>query len=181
MIRWSSAATAAVCLLLTPWSAFAHDIPSDVRVQMFLRPEGQRMRVLVRVPLASIVETVWPERRPGVMDLAKAEPLLQEGAINRLADDLELYENDRRLDTPRVAAARASLPSDRSFDSYDQALAYLLGPPLPDDTELVIAQGLLDVLFEYAIQSERSDFRSEEHTSELQSLRHLVCRLLLEK
>src|SRR5436853_1465455 len=27
----------------------------------------------------------------------------------------------------------------------------------------------------------RSDVRSEEHTSELQSLRHLVCRLLLEK
>src|SRR5437899_5123279 len=27
----------------------------------------------------------------------------------------------------------------------------------------------------------RTDDRSEEHTSELQSLRHLVCRLLLEK
>src|SRR5438045_4772664 len=27
----------------------------------------------------------------------------------------------------------------------------------------------------------RSGLRSEEHTSELQSLRHLVCRLLLEK
>src|SRR5262245_63355337 len=27
----------------------------------------------------------------------------------------------------------------------------------------------------------RTDRRSEEHTSELQSLRHLVCRLLLEK
>src|SRR5262245_63514307 len=27
----------------------------------------------------------------------------------------------------------------------------------------------------------RRGFRSEEHTSELQSLRHLVCRLLLEK
>src|SRR5258705_804754 len=27
----------------------------------------------------------------------------------------------------------------------------------------------------------RGFFRSEEHTSELQSLRHLVCRLLLEK
>src|SRR5205814_9631861 len=26
-----------------------------------------------------------------------------------------------------------------------------------------------------------ANFRSEEHTSELQSLRHLVCRLLLEK
>src|SRR5437899_4527827 len=29
--------------------------------------------------------------------------------------------------------------------------------------------------------SEAWRFRSEEHTSELQSLRHLVCRLLLEK
>src|SRR5947199_1528329 len=29
--------------------------------------------------------------------------------------------------------------------------------------------------------AERLGFRSEEHTSELQSLRHLVCRLLLEK
>src|ERR1035441_10830741 len=29
--------------------------------------------------------------------------------------------------------------------------------------------------------SSRASFRSEEHTSELQSLRHLVCRLLLEK
>src|SRR5947199_6869069 len=29
--------------------------------------------------------------------------------------------------------------------------------------------------------SEILDLRSEEHTSELQSLRHLVCRLLLEK
>src|SRR5258705_1482428 len=29
--------------------------------------------------------------------------------------------------------------------------------------------------------SRRTNSRSEEHTSELQSLRHLVCRLLLEK
>src|SRR5262245_2506253 len=37
----------------------------------------------------------------------------------------------------------------------------------------------LDAMVGYAIQYFR-DFRSEEHTSELQSLRHLVCRLLLE-
>src|SRR5262245_63908404 len=30
-------------------------------------------------------------------------------------------------------------------------------------------------------QRKVDEFRSEEHTSELQSLRHLVCRLLLEK
>src|SRR5258705_9391090 len=32
-----------------------------------------------------------------------------------------------------------------------------------------------------SFQAPESKWRSEEHTSELQSLRHLVCRLLLEK
>src|SRR5258705_1491859 len=31
------------------------------------------------------------------------------------------------------------------------------------------------------LRAPHKDYRSEEHTSELQSLRHLVCRLLLEK
>src|ERR1035438_10661804 len=33
---------------------------------------------------------------------------------------------------------------------------------------------------EHALAVKRRRYRSEEHTSELQSLRHLVCRLLLE-
>src|SRR5258705_1589747 len=33
----------------------------------------------------------------------------------------------------------------------------------------------------YRCDADRAARRSEEHTSELQSLRHLVCRLLLEK
>src|SRR5258705_6385586 len=36
-------------------------------------------------------------------------------------------------------------------------------------------------LFTVPEHSSHSERRSEEHTSELQSLRHLVCRLLLEK
>src|SRR5262245_63870358 len=36
-------------------------------------------------------------------------------------------------------------------------------------------------LEEFASKTTAREFRSEEHTSELQSLRHLVCRLLLEK
>src|SRR5437899_8109782 len=37
------------------------------------------------------------------------------------------------------------------------------------------------VFVEPALEQRRHRPRSEEHTSELQSLRHLVCRLLLEK
>src|SRR5437899_8687366 len=51
------------------------------------------------------------------------------------------------------------------------------------------AQGLGMIVFPFAFVSSEGEgeddhpqpLRSEEHTSELQSLRHLVCRLLLEK
>src|SRR5258705_1600060 len=36
-------------------------------------------------------------------------------------------------------------------------------------------------VMDYADRNAAKRFRSEEHTSELQSLRHLVCRLLLEQ
>src|SRR5262245_64495212 len=48
----------------------------------------------------------------------------------------------------------------------------LSGPPL-----LALAAGAIAV----ALSRSGRRSRSEEHTSELQSLRHLVCRLLLEK
>src|ERR1035438_574906 len=41
--------------------------------------------------------------------------------------------------------------------------------------------GICALMTAFLSSSSRSMTRSEEHTSELQSLRHLVCRLLLEK
>src|SRR5437899_10413116 len=41
--------------------------------------------------------------------------------------------------------------------------------------------GMFAALFTLTLRHESDGPRSEEHTSELQSLRHLVCRLLLEK
>jgi hypothetical protein len=149
---------AAILVALFVAAPAAHDIPSDVQVRMFFKPEGQRLRVLVRVPLASIIETEWPERGPGLLDLARADRFLRDGAIVRISDDLTVFESDRRLDAPRIAAVMASLPSDRSFDTYESALAHVTGPRLADETEFVITQGLLDVLFEYAIQSDASAF-----------------------
>src|ERR1035441_6134530 len=44
-----------------------------------------------------------------------------------------------------------------------------------------IRYSLATALSKYPSPHPFADYRSEEHTSELQSLRHLVCRLLLEK
>src|SRR5262245_63832095 len=47
------------------------------------------------------------------------------------------------------------------------------------ETELIVERGVDRV--RRRDEEQRVTVRSEEHTSELQSLRHLVCRLLLEK
>src|SRR5205814_8556781 len=52
------------------------------------------------------------------------------------------------------------------------AVDFIVGRAIWPDTERVLAAFLISHL---------ALARSEEHTSELQSLRHLVCRLLLEK
>jgi hypothetical protein len=145
-------------LVLIPARSAAHEIPSDVRVQMFVKPEGPRLRVLVRVPLKSITETEWPERAPGRLDLSRADRRLRDAALTKIASEVEVFEGDRRLDEARVVAVMASLPSDLSFDSYEQALGHVTGPRLGDDFDFATQQGLLDALFEYGIQSQMSAF-----------------------
>src|SRR5439155_13541697 len=77
------------------------------------------------------------------------------------------YEGDVKLTTPRFAAVRVSLPSDKSFESYASALAHVQGPPLPIDTEVVWNQGFFDALLVYNITSERSRFALHPYLSAL--------------
>src|SRR2546422_8153377 len=60
--------------------------------------------------------------------------------------------------------------------SLHDALPIYETPTLAVGLHLVLAQGR-----PAALPAEIPDLRSEEHTSELQSRLHLVCRLLLEK
>src|SRR5258708_17316009 len=82
-----------------------------------------------------------------------------------------LFRSDRQVDD-RILAGRQHLPD-------------LFGKLLPRQRSPVIVDGDEAALLE--IRAEPFDFRigkarrSEEHTSELQSPDHLVCRLLLEK
>ena len=150
-----------VCLLAGMAFLSAHEIPNDVTIQTFVRPEGQRLRLLVRVPLAAMRDMDYPRRgarNSGLLDMARAESTLRDAATLWVADSLDVFEGDTKLAYPRVAEVRASLESDRSFATYDEALAHLTGPRLADDTELVWTQGLLDILFEYSIKSDRSRF-----------------------
>jgi hypothetical protein len=141
----------------------AHDIPADVLVQMLVKPEGNRLRVLVRVPLGSMRDFEFSQRGTGYLDFARARPLLADAAKLWIANSLAIYEGQTRLAAPTLVATQLSLPSDRSFISFDSALSHVTGPPLPDDTVLPWNQTLLDVLYDYSISSPNAElsFHSE--------------------
>ena len=87
----------------------------------------------------------------GYFDLARAEALMPDAAMLWIADSIEIYEEEARLSKPAVIETRISLLSDKSFSSWEQALAHVTGPRLPTDTTTFWNQTMLDVLFEYPI------------------------------
>src|SRR5436190_15129677 len=111
--------------------AAAHDVPNDVLLRVFVKPEGQRLNLLVRAPLPAIRDISIPERAGGFLDLERIEPRLHDAVLQWIADFVEVYENDSPLTKrPRVVGARISLASDASFASYEQAAANIAGPKL---------------------------------------------------
>ncbi|MCY3773820.1 MAG: HupE/UreJ family protein [Gemmatimonadetes bacterium] len=138
--------------------AYGHDIPRDITIQAFVKPEGQSLRLLVRVPLEAMLDVNFPLVGPGYLDLARADESLNDAAMLWIGQEVSIYEDGTRLPVPELAAVRASLPSDQSFRAYDTALASTLGQPLPADTQIYWQQVMLDVLFDYRITSDRSEF-----------------------
>ncbi len=155
----------------------AHEIPNEVTIQTFLKPEGQRLVFLVRAPLKAMREMDVPRRGPFV-DFGRVEPVLRDAATLWIADFVRLYEDGRQLPYPEVMAARVSLPSDRSFESFEQAQAHINGPRLPLETDLVWEEGLLDVAFAYPIQSDRSKFSISPGLTRLGLRVNVVLRFL---
>jgi len=139
--------------------ARAHDIPTDVRIDAFVRPAGNHLALLIRVPLAALIEAEFPTRGPGYLDIARADDALRGAAKLYLIDNITVTEDGVPLPAPRIAAVRVSLASDRSFTTYEQARAHVAAPRLADDNlDVYWNQQLLDALLEYPIRSERSDF-----------------------
>ena len=166
-------------LLASPTGPRAHDIPADILVQLLVKPEADRIRVLVRVPVASMQDIIFPQRGPGYLDIPEADSALRQGAQVWISDDLEVYENGQRLERQQLVAVRASIPSDRSFATYDEALAHMLGPRLPDATEIFWQQAMLDALFEYPITSDQSEFSIDPTLARLGLRTRTVLRFVL--
>ncbi len=153
-------AVVAGLMLAFPARQSAHDIPGDVTVQAFVKPEGQRLRLLVRVPLEALSDMVFPTIGPGYLDFerARSRSEFNDAAMVWMGQEVQIFENGARLTTPTISAIKVSLPSNRAFATYEGALAHVQGELLPVGTQLVWQQAVLDVLFDYPIQSDQSEF-----------------------
>ena len=165
-------------LLAVPCCAVAHDIPKDVAVQAFVKPAGQRLHLLVRTPLGSMRDVDFPQSDRGYLDVAKLAPLLPDAATLWISDFIQIYEGETLLPKPRVVATQVSLASDRSFASYEEALEHITGPKLAEGANVLWNQVSLDVLFEYPIHSDRSNFSIHPALERLASRVVTVLRFL---
>jgi len=144
--------------LLLAGPACAHTIPVDSLVQAYMKPQGHVLQVLMRMPLKSYADGDYYHHADGSVDLARADGPLRTAAQVALFENLKLFENGRQLPFPHIVAVRMALDSDRSFATYDQAMAEMKGPPLAAQAGVFWEQAKLDVWFEYPIQSDRSNF-----------------------
>lgn len=138
--------------------AQAHEIPSDVQLKLFVKPEGRILRVLIRVPLEAMRDIEFAQRDGSYLDLAAVEPQLRDAAQLWLANDLKFFEAEKDLGKPELTSLRIALPNDRAFDTYNGALEAIRNERLTVTTELYWEQALLDVEFEYVIDSSASRF-----------------------
>jgi hypothetical protein len=154
---------AALLLIASSNTPLAHEIPADVTAHVLVRPEGNRVRLVVRVPLSAMRDVDFPVTGAGFLDLGndRLETLLTDAAVIWVADSISVYENGVRLPRLSVVTTRVSLPSDRSLTTWADALAHVSGPPLSADTQLIWNQSLVDVLLETPASSDLSAFSLE--------------------
>ena len=145
-------------LFLAALGAAAHDIPIDALAQVYIKPDGQHLNVLVRVPLKAMRDVEFPETPERYLDMAHIDTFLREASTLWVSEPIEIYEGQSLLPKPQVIQTRVSLESDKSFATYEEAIANLTGPRLTNDTKIYWDQPMLDIWFQYPIQSEQSRF-----------------------
>jgi hypothetical protein len=141
------AAIALVAVVASSGRSTAHQIPQQILVRAFVQVEEDRVQLLVRAPLVLFSGMDLPERVPGALDLAAGDAAFDRAAV-ALADQLRVSVGEQTL-RPSAFASRISLPTERVFESFESALAHVLGPDLPADTVVTPTLGFLDAYFRY--------------------------------
>ena len=157
---WLALLVGLISMVLQVSMVYAHEVPTDVVVQAYLKPGDQRVELLLRVPLEAMRDMDLPLKGPGYVDLDEVGPYLEDAAEIWLANFVSIYADGEPLDDWRIDRTRLSLPSDRSFMNYDTAISHLDGS-LDRGTGIYRDQALFDVLLSYPRPSTAEDYAIE--------------------
>jgi uncharacterized membrane protein len=119
-VPWRLSLVALFCLPAVP-----HEVPAAVEVQVWLRPQAQRLDLLLRVPLRAIRDVAFPETAAGSLDTGRLLPGLPAAIKTNLLDALTVQTDGQTLPPFAVERIQFALPSDRSFESFEGALAHI--------------------------------------------------------
>jgi hypothetical protein len=143
--------------------ARAHDIPGESRIHAIVKPEGERLRVVLRLPLELLLNLDLPKRGPGYLDLPHVEGRTSQ-VVAAAVKDIVFSEDGKPL-APAHGQGRIALPSDKSFESFERAVESIRGPKLPPDTDVFWNQGYFDAYIEYPIRSAQAGFALDFNVS----------------
>ena len=144
--------------LISPQKAISHEIPNDVVVKTFFKPQNNEANLLIRVPLEAMRDMNFPTFGPGYLDLEKTDQLILDAAEIWLGNFVDVYEDKKKIQDWKVAKARVALPSNRSFNDYNTAYANIFSAPINNSELIYFDQVLLDVLITYPIKAENANF-----------------------
>ena len=145
-------------MVYTPEQLKAHEIPNDIVVQSYFKADGAVANLAIRVPLEAMRDMNFPVHGPGYLELDQISELTLDAAEIWLANFIDLYEEKTKIENWKIVDTRISLPSDRSFSSYQSAMQSFSLPELAKNSLLHHEQALLDVLIVYPIQNDGANF-----------------------
>ena len=147
-------------IICSDQGALSHEIPNDVVVRTIIKPDEDKINLLIRVPLEAMRDINFPTTGPGYLELEKMPELTMDAAEIWLGNFIDVYEEKNKIKEWQIEKTRISLPSDRSFGQYNTAYNSMFSPSL-NNTLIHYRQALLDVLITYPIESVSSKFSAD--------------------
>jgi hypothetical protein len=139
----------AALLAVSGSPAHAHEFKLDAVINAFVTMEPDEAHLVVRVPVYLFKSAKFPNNGTEI-DIPHSAPAIERALVD-LQQDVVLFEDGRRL-TASKASGRLSLPSDKSFENYDEALRHVAKPEAPD-THIYVDQGYVDAHLIYPLRS----------------------------
>ncbi len=127
----------------------AHEVPQHVAVRAFVAPLTDRVRLLVQIPMDAVRDVDFPLIAQDALDVPRAAPFLADAARLWVADGIRLRDGARDLGAPQLVAVRATLPGDRAFASYTDAMRAIREAPLDTTVHVPHGQLRLEVWLEW--------------------------------